>query len=57
MQRYTDVADIHKANNSLAIMEKDVEEQMPFRISHSKIMCFDFIFDPLLPSSPPTYIT
>lgn len=42
---------------ALVIMEKDGGKQMPFRISCSNIMYFDFIFDPLLPSSPPTYIT
>lgn len=38
-------------------MEKDGEKQMPFRISYSNIMYFDFIFDSLLSPSPPTYIT
>lgn len=38
-------------------MEKDGEKQMPFRISYSNIMYFDFIFDSFLSPSPPTYIT
>lgn len=38
-------------------MEKDGEKQMPFRISYSNIMYFDFIFDSLLSPSPPTHIT